>query len=180
VTELEQLGNALRELQDLATATAAPAAVAAAAAQSIHDINEQLRPFAGELGTEHGFQHYVATSESHTLNPPLEILRRGEGFIEMSVRFGPFFRNAFGYVNGGAIAIMFDTAIAHVAFESAGRSFTANLNIDYRNPAPIDADLLVKVRLESSEGRKHVIVAELFNADVLVSEAHSLLIAPKA
>ena len=117
MTELEQLGKALRELQDLATATGAPAAVAAAA-QSIQDINEQLRPFAGELGTEQGFQHYVATSESHTLNPPLEILRRGEGFIEMSVRFGPFFRNAFGYVNGGAIAIMFDTAIAHVALKA--------------------------------------------------------------
>ncbi|MDO9486278.1 MAG: PaaI family thioesterase [Actinomycetota bacterium] len=180
MTELEQLGNALRELQDLATSTGAPAAVAAAAAASIQEINDQLRPFVGELGTEQSFVNYVATSESHTLNPPLQTLRKGEGFIEMSVRFGPFFRNAFGYVNGGAIALMFDTAIAHVAFASAGRSFTANLNIDYRNPAPIDVELLVKVRLESNEGRKFGIVAELFNGDVLVSEAHSLLIAPKS
>lgn len=180
VSALEQFGNALRELQDIATATRAPDAVASAAVTSIHDITEQLRPFAAELGTEEDFQHYVATSGSHTLNPPLEIVGKGEGFIEMSVRFGPFFRNAFGYVNGGAIASMFDTAIAHVAYEYAGRSYTANLNIDYRNVAPIDVDLLVKVRLERTEGRKHVVVAELSHGDVLVAEAQSLLIQPKA
>lgn len=176
MSPLEHLGTALRELQDVATTTGAPEEVVAAAAQSIQAITEQLRPFVTEVGTEHDFEQYVRTSGSHTLNPPMEILRQGEGFIEMSVCFGRFYRNAFGYVNGGAIAIMFDTAIAHVAFAHAGRSYTANLNIDYRNLAPIDTVLLVKVRMESTEGRKHVIAAELFNGDVLVSEAHSLLI----
>ncbi len=173
---LDELGSALRSLQDAATASNAPTSVATQAAEAINGVTSLLSPYRGELGTEHDFEHYVATSSAHTLNPPLTILRRGEGFIEMSVRFGPFYRNAFGYVNGGAIAMMFDTAIAHVAFEYAGRSYTANLNIDYRNLAPIDVDLLVKVRLESTEGRKHIVVAELFNGDALVSEAHSLLI----
>jgi len=176
LSELEQFGDALRELQDVATATQAPDLALVAVANSIRDITKQLRPFAAELGTDQDFEHYVATSGSHTLNPALEIVRKGEGFIEMSVRFGSFFRNAFGYVNGGAIASMFDTAIAHVAFEYAGRSFTANLNVNYRNFAPLDVDLLVKVRLESAEGRKHIVVAELFNGDVLVSEASALLI----
>ena len=180
IAALTELGEALRELQNVATASEAPAAQATAAAKAIRDIAEQLRPFAAELGTEQDFQHYVATSASHTLNPPLEILSQGDGFIEMSVRFGPFFRNAFGYVNGGAIASMFDTAIAHVAYAIAGRSFTANLSIDYRSPASIDADLRVKVRLESSEGRKFVVVAELFDGGTLAAQAHSLLIQPKS
>jgi len=34
----------------------------------------------------------------------------------------------------------------------------------------------VKVRLESSEGRKYMVVAELLNGEALVSEAHSLLL----
>ncbi len=178
-TQLIQFGNVLRNLQDIATATGAPAGVLASTVNSIREITEQLRPFVAELGTDQDFEHYVATSGSHTLNPSLEIVSKGEGFIEMSTRFGPFFRNAFGYVNGGAIASMFDTAIAHVAFEYAGRSFTANLNVDFRNFAPLDVDLLVKVRLESVEGRKHIIVAELFNEDVLISEAHALLIQVK-
>jgi len=179
VSALGQFGIALRELQDVATATGAPDISLAAAINSLHDVTEQLRPFVAKLGTDQDFEHYVATSGSHTLNPPLEIVRRGEGFIEMSVCFGHFFRNAFGYVNGGAIASMFDTAIAHVAFEYAGRSFTANLNVDYRNFAPLDVELLVKVRLESVEGRKHIVIAELFNGDVLVSEAHALLLQAK-
>lgn len=176
---LERFGIALRDFQDVATATGAPEVALVSATHSLHDITEQLRPFVAELGTDQDFERYVATSGSHTLNPALEVVRKGEGFIEMSVRFGPFFRNAFGYVNGGAIASMFDTAIAHVAFEYAGRSFTANLNVDYRNFAPLDVELLVKVRLESVEGRKHIVVAELFNGDVLVSEAHALLLQAK-
>ncbi|MDP2288915.1 MAG: PaaI family thioesterase [Actinomycetota bacterium] len=179
-TALADLGSALRELQNVATASGAPADIATAAAESMKLITGLLQPYAAELGSEHDFEHYVATSGSHTLNPPMEILNRGEGSIEMSVNFGPFFRNAFGYVNGGAIASMFDTAIAHVAYAVAGRSFTANLSVDYRNPAPINTELLVKIGLESSEGRKFIVLAQLFNGDVLVSEAHSLLIQPKA
>lgn len=177
---LQHLGKALRDLQDVATGTDAPDGVAESAAASIQAVTAQLQPFIGAVGTDRDFEQYVATSDAHSLHPPLDILRRGEGFIEMSVNFGRFYRNAFGYVNGGAIAMMFDTAIAHVAFASAGRAYTANLNVDYRSLAPIETDLLVKVRLESSEGRKHVVAAELFNGDVLVSEAHSLLIEARA
>lgn len=173
---LEDLGAALRELQDVATSNEAPAAVAAAAARALTAVTEQLRPFAADLASEDSFRRYVQTSGSHTLNPVLEIQRQEHGFIEMSARFGPFFRNAFGYVNGGAIALLFDTAIAHVAFEDGRPSYTANLTIDYRSPAPVNTPLVVTVRRDSIDGRKHRISAELVAGDQAVARAQSLLI----
>lgn len=176
-TSLAGLGTALRRLQDAATTTSAPAEVVHEAAAAMEGITALLAPFAGELGTEHDFEHYVASSGAHTLNPELTLTRLDSGELEMSVRFGRYYRNAFGYVNGGAIALMFDTAIAHLAFPEHGRAYTASLSVAYRSLAPVETELRVALAVQSREGRKMTIAGALRHGDILVAEVRSLLIA---
>lgn len=172
----EEFGLALRALQDAATATNAPPQVAADATRAMDIITQALLPYTSELGTGREFAQYMGARGSHTLHPPFTMLRRDDDSVDLKVRFGTFYRNPFGIVHGGAIAMMFDTAIAQLAMFGVTRYLTANLTVDYRNPAPIDTDLLVRIRLERTDGRKRTIAGELLDDQTLLAEVHALFI----
>lgn len=177
-SSLADLGTALRALQNAATGTSAPLEVAAEVAEAINKITELLRPFncpVESLGRD--FDTYVRARAAHTLQPIFHELHRNKNeSVEFSVRFAMFHRNPFGQVHGGAIAMMFDSSIARLGLDGEKRFLTANLSVDYRAAAPIDVDLIVKMRVARSEGRKRFIEGELSHGDVLVAEVHALFI----
>lgn len=174
---LEEFGRSLRALQDAATATNAPPQVAKEAARAMDRITELLRPHASTIGIGGEFDQYISTRGSHTLHPPFTTLHKGSDSVDLSVRFSPFYRNPFGIVHGGAIAMMFDTAIAQLPMFGEQRFLTANLSVDYRSPAPIDVDLMARIRLEQSEGRKRMIAGRLLEGETVLAEVHALFIA---
>lgn len=92
-------------------------------------------------------------------------------------RFTPKqYHTAFpGVVYGGLIASLFDchcigTAIA-AAYDAEGRQqgtepnimyVTANLNVNYTRPTPMDCELLLKARMVESKGKKSVVSCILY------------------
>lgn len=174
---LAGMGKALRALQDAATATSAPMSVAAQAAQVIAEVASMLEPFAANaepMRTD--FPAYVRARAAHTLMPQMTVVARTAESVEFSVLFGIFYRNPFGQVHGGAIAMVFDTAIARLGLGGTKRFLTANLSVDYRGAAPIDVDLTVKIRLARIEGRKRFIEGELLNGEDLLAQVSALFI----
>jgi acyl-coenzyme A thioesterase PaaI-like protein len=77
-------------------------------------------------------------------------------------------------VYGGLIACLFDchcigTAIA-AAYDAEGRQpgsepsimyVTANLNVNYLRPAPMDRELLLKAHIVETKGKKTTVACEL-------------------
>jgi acyl-coenzyme A thioesterase PaaI-like protein len=174
---LADMGMALRALQNAATGTSASLVVAAQVAAAIDDVTEMLRPFDASvesLGAD--LDTYVRARAAHTLQPIFLELDRGIDSVAFSIRFGMFHRNPFGQVHGGAIAMMFDSAIARLGLDGEKRFLTANLSVDYRSAAPIDVEFIVNIRVSSSDGRKRFIEGELLNGDTLIAEVHALFI----
>ncbi|MDP2288914.1 MAG: PaaI family thioesterase [Actinomycetota bacterium] len=178
-TSLAQAGASMRALQDVITGTSAPSAELDHMATAMDAITKRLTPYRRAIKGVHNFENYVDAAPAHTLTPEFEVLEQDANSLRGRVRFGLFYRNAFGIANGGAIALMFDTAMAYLGSTSDIPAYTASLQVDFRRGAPIDADLTVLVRRGSTEGRKHELSAQLFEGDVLLSEASCLMVEPR-
>ena len=65
-----------------------------------------------------------------------------------------------GYVYGGLVASLIDCHATGSAAAEAGpgtRFVTANLNVDFLAPTPLDAELQARGRIEEVKGRKIVV-----------------------
>ncbi|MDO8730960.1 MAG: PaaI family thioesterase [Actinomycetota bacterium] len=184
VTEREasllHLGQSMRGLQDVYTATSAPAEVVESTAVALEVLTSALAPYRCNLSGESDYQDFAEFNPAHTLTPEFHIIERGPDFLRGRVRFGLFYRNAFGIANGGAVALLFDTAIANLGSSNGVRAYTANLKLDFRSGTPIDTDLIVQVQRKAADGRKHLLTAQLYDGDQLLAEAESLLVEAKA
>lgn len=91
-----------------------------------------------------------------------------------SFRPRPYHTAIPGYVYGGLIASIIDChstgTAAAAAYRSEGRAMdtepplryvTASLHVDYLRPTPIEADLVVRARVEEIGARKIVVASEL-------------------
>ncbi|KAL6238843.1 hypothetical protein BDW75DRAFT_200438 [Aspergillus navahoensis] len=96
-----------------------------------------------------------------------------------------------GYVHGGFLSVMFDEVFAHCVSQSfrSGTGMTANLNVDFRNPALPGRVYVLRAETVKVEGRKAWVEGVMkmmpakrtANEDeaVLVAEARALFIEPK-
>jgi uncharacterized protein (TIGR00369 family) len=66
-----------------------------------------------------------------------------------------------GFAHGGVIAILLDEAMGKISKLSEERAVTAELNIEYRKPVPLDAEILVSGWEEEQKGRNRFRVAEI-------------------
>jgi acyl-coenzyme A thioesterase PaaI-like protein len=81
-------------------------------------------------------------------------------------------------VHGGVLPLLFDWLygmIVHAANRPISR--TAFLHVDYRKVTPIDAPLVVRGRIDSTEGRKAFVSGELTDDDgTLLAEGKGLMV----
>ena len=92
-----------------------------------------------------------------------------------------------GMIHGGLLATMLDEGLARCAFNSLPNKIgvTANLNINYRKPAPAGSYLVLRAKTTRAEGRKVWVTGriEMLEEDerpgLLLAEAEGLYIEPK-
>lgn len=92
-----------------------------------------------------------------------------------------------GMIHGGLLSIMLDEGLARCAFNSLPSKigFTANLNVNFRNPSPANSYLLLTAETVKAEGRKCWVKGriELLEDDEkpgkLLVEAEALYVEPK-
>ena len=86
--------------------------------------------------------------------------RRATGKFVLGTRYG----GGAGFAHGGVIAILLDEAMGKISKLSDERAVTAELNIEYRKPVPVDAEIVVSGWQEEEKGRNRFRVGEIHDA----------------
>jgi acyl-coenzyme A thioesterase PaaI-like protein len=172
---------AMRRLQDLA-ASADPGQDAQDiwddAADRAAELVKLLGPFEADEGKAPAGRTPGLPGMGSLLLPPWTLTRYAPDGVEMTGYFSRFHVGGNHAVHGGVLPLLFDHMFGMIS-HAAGRpiSRTAFLHVDYRKITPIDAPLLVRGRVTSTEGRKAFVAAELVdNDDTLLAEANGLMV----
>jgi uncharacterized protein (TIGR00369 family) len=77
---------------------------------------------------------------------------------------GPRYAGGAGFAHGGIIAVLLDEAMGKISKLTEERAVTAELNIEYRKPVPVDAEIVVSGWQEDAQGRNRLRVAEIHDS----------------
>jgi acyl-coenzyme A thioesterase PaaI-like protein len=83
--------------------------------------------------------------------------RRSRG----SFVLGPNYAGGGGFAHGGIIAVVLDEAMGKLSRIADERAVTAEMNVEYRKPVPIDKTIVVEGWQEEEKGRNRFRVAEI-------------------
>jgi acyl-coenzyme A thioesterase PaaI-like protein len=83
--------------------------------------------------------------------------RRSRG----SFVLGPNYAGGGGFAHGGIIAVVLDEAMGKLSRLADESAVTAEMNIEYRKPVPIDKPIIVEGWQEEAKGRNRFRVAEI-------------------
>jgi acyl-coenzyme A thioesterase PaaI-like protein len=74
---------------------------------------------------------------------------------------GPNYAGGGGFAHGGIIAVVLDEAMGKLSKLSGEPAVTAEMNIDYRKPIPVDKPIVVEGWQEEEKGRNRFRAAEI-------------------
>ena len=140
---------------------------------------------------------YPASQRKHSLTaatligpgkipvPPLVFLEEGKSLVSMSY-LSTDLCGHMGIIHGGLLATLLDEGLARCGFSALPNNIgvTANLNINYRHPAPAGSYVVLKAELTKVEGRKVWVkgriemLGETVEPGKLLVEAEALFIEP--
>ncbi|WP_102418910.1 PaaI family thioesterase [Mycobacterium sp. 4858] len=169
---------AMRTLQDLAVSADPGDDVWDDAADRAAALVRLLTPFEADEGKAPAGRTPDLPGMGSLLLPPWTLTRYAPDGVEMAGYFSRFHVGGNHAVHGGVLPLLFDHMFGMVS-HAAGRpiSRTAFLHVDYRKVTPIDAPLVVRGRVTSTEGRKAFVGAELLDRDdTVLAEANGLMV----
>jgi acyl-coenzyme A thioesterase PaaI-like protein len=170
----------MRSLQDLVNSVAPDDATWGSATAHLDALTTLLQPHLAEEGQPPAGRAVDLPGMGNPLLPPWRITAAGPEGTAVKGRFSRYHLGANGVVLGGVVPLLFDWLLA-VTTTAAGRSLsrTAYLNVEYRAPILIDADLSAHGKVTSLDGRKTYVAATIVAADghTVLAEANSLMIA---
>jgi acyl-coenzyme A thioesterase PaaI-like protein len=166
-----------RELQDVVASVDPPAAEWAAADVTARGLIEQLRP-------------WTVGERLHPAGTRLDLPGRGHPFLlpfvpsestDVRVRgrvtFRPFHVGGGGAAHGGALPLLFDEILGHLANAGARPpARTAYLHVNYRHITPINVELELDATFDRQEGRKRWLSSRLRDGDTVVADAEGLFV----
>ena len=77
---------------------------------------------------------------------------------------GPRYAGGAGFAHGGVIAILLDEVMGKLSKFTEERAVTAELNIEYRKPVPVEAEITVSGWQEDEKGRNRFRIGEIHDA----------------
>jgi uncharacterized protein (TIGR00369 family) len=83
--------------------------------------------------------------------------RRASGKFVLGKRYA----GGAGFAHGGVIAILLDEAMGKISKLTDERAVTAELHIEYKQPVPVDSEILVEGWQVNAEGRNRFRMAEI-------------------
>jgi len=98
----------------------------------------------------------------------------------LTARFSPRpeYRGFAGVLHGGILAALLDETLAWTAMLLEGTFVvTANLELKFRKPAPVDADYAVRGEVTERRGRRLLIAGSALANDKVIAEATGLFLA---
>jgi acyl-coenzyme A thioesterase PaaI-like protein len=170
--------NAMRRLQDLAVSAAPGDDIWDDAAKRTEDLVDLLDPCEVAEGVAPAGRSPNMPGMGSVLLPPWTLTEFSPDGVAMKGHFSRYHVGGNYAVHGGVVPLMFDHVFGMVA-HAAGRpiSRTAFLHVDYRKVTPINAPLNMRGRVDSTEGRKTFVSAEMTDGEgAVLAEAHALMV----
>jgi hypothetical protein len=99
------------------------------------------------------FRDSIVSGTTNPMGIGLQAYRRGDSAVATTV-LGPAFEGAPGRAHGGVIGAILDETMGFVLPIIGVAAYTANLNIDYVAPAPIEEELTFTATLRDRADRK--------------------------
>jgi len=184
-----ELATSMRLLLDCLSATDAPeqdllasaAEIAAMAARYADKPIMKDPPGVAEValsGMEAFHDRSPVVGLSNPIAPPLEFVRNPETKSVVGLGFfGHAYEGAPGCVHGGFVATAFDELLGMASAYSGDPGMTGRLEVTYRSPTPLRAELRFEGRFDRREGRKIYVSGEVYAGDRLCAESTGLFIA---
>jgi acyl-coenzyme A thioesterase PaaI-like protein len=169
--------SAMRRLQDLAVSAAPSDDVWENAADQVEDLVNELAPSEVAEGQAPAGRSHKLPGMGSLLLPPWTLTKFEPDGVELRGQFSRYYVGGNSAVHGGVLPLLFDWMfgmVVHAANRPISR--TAFLHVDYRKVTPIDTPLRVAGRVDSVDGRKAFVSAELTNDGTLLAEAHGLMV----
>ena len=168
----------MRRLQELAVSANASEDDWDKAADRAEELVELLAPFEALEGVPPAGRSHKLPGMGSLLMPPWMLTRYRPDGVEMRGQFSRYYVGGNSAVHGGVLPLLFDWLFGMVVHASNRPiSRTAFLNVDYRKVTPIDQPLVVRGRVDSTEGRKAFVSGELADADgALLAEGRGLMV----
>jgi acyl-coenzyme A thioesterase PaaI-like protein len=114
----------------------------------------------------------------NAIAPPVALWQVGGG-TEGSVSFSVVHERASGVVHEGVVALVLDVALANANAAVGMAGMTAQLDISFHQPVPVEKELAIRSRHERIDGRKIYSCAEVWLGDELLVSADGLFISTK-
>lgn len=77
---------------------------------------------------------------------------------------GPNYAGGAGFAHGGIIAVVLDEAMGKLSKLTGEKAVTAEMNLIYRKPVPVDREIVVEGWQEEEKGRNRFRVGEIRDA----------------
>jgi acyl-coenzyme A thioesterase PaaI-like protein len=170
--------TAMRRLQDLAVSAAPEDDVWDDAAKRTEDLVDLLDPHEAAEGVALAGRSPTMPGMGSVLMPPWMLTEFKPDGVAMKGHFSRFHVGGNYAVHGGVLPLLFDHVfgmVVHAAGHPIAR--TAFLHVDYRKVTPINTPLAIRGRVDSIDGRKIFVSAELTDGEgAVLAEAHGLMV----
>src|ERR1700757_919556 len=170
--------SAMRRLQDLAVCAAPSDDEWESAAARVEDLVDELTPCEAAEGCAPAGRSHKLPGLGNLLLPPWTLTKFEAAGVEMRGQFSRFYVGGNSAVHGGVLPLLVDWLfgmVVHAANRPISR--TAFLHVDYHKVTPIGTPLLVHGRVDSVDGRKASVSAELTDNDgALLAEAQGMMV----
>lgn len=170
--------EAVRTLQDHARAVDAPDEVITEAAGLIEDVSKLLAPYYADEWNSPSGRRMDLPNRGNILQVPLYRAETDDGRIRGAATFRRYHLGRNGAVHGGALALLFDSALGYTASKLTKSPYqrTAFLHINYRKIVPIEKELQIDAGIERIDGRKIFVEGRLLDGDTLLTDAEALFV----
>jgi acyl-coenzyme A thioesterase PaaI-like protein len=171
-TDLEEIERRAQALLELVRGS--PLRVRAIASGTLEQF-EMAVPDEDVVHKHHLFTDSFVSGGANPMGLGAVLWREGETAV-MEVTLGKAFEGAPGRAHGGVVAALIDETMGLVMALQGALAFTAQLDITYLEPTPVNARITARAWLESRSGRKLVIKAVVSSGDLVVVKATALFV----
>jgi len=129
------------------------------------------------LGQESAIR-YTRSPLSGEMNPiaPPVTYEYGEMSITAHARFHEGYQGPPACVHGGIVAALLDDALGRTRHLTGRNCVTGSLDISYKRPTPLNADLVVEARIDEIHERKFVVTGEILHEGEITASAKAIFV----
>jgi len=170
--QLDSLQRRLEDLLDLVRS--APLRERSATKEHVDSFKFDF-PGEGTSDRQHLFIDSVVSGGANPMGLGATIWRDDETAV-MEVTFGNAFEGAPGRAHGGVVAALIDETMGYVSAIHGMVAFTAQLNITFLSPSPVNENVVARAWRTGHDGRKQYVRAEVRSGETLIATAEAVFI----